>query len=68
MTVSSPELDRLVSLVAEATTVVSKLGPGLERVADLLGRALEDLRAIQAQGGRPDEGLRPDQLTTGNDR
>ncbi len=62
------DLDRLVSLVDDAKAAASKLGPGLDRVADLLARALDDLHAIQAHGGRPDEGLRPDQLTSDNDR
>ena len=68
MTTAASDLDTIVSLVEQARMAATRAGSGLEHISELLGRALDDLHALQARGGRPDEGLRPDQLNSDNDR
>jgi hypothetical protein len=55
-------------LIEAARAEAERLKPDTANIVQLLGEALLQARNIAGHGGRPDEGLRPDQLTTENDR
>ena len=60
-------LEHHVTLIEAAKNEAERLQPDTANIAQLLGEALLQARNISGHGGRPDEGLRPDQLTTEND-
>ncbi len=61
------DLAHLLASIEAARAHAERLGPLARRVAALLEEAALTARSLQAHGGRPDEGLRPEQLTTEND-
>jgi hypothetical protein len=65
---SQHDLLHLSSLIEAARSQAGKSGPELASVGRLLDEALATLRELQASGGKPDEGLRPDELNTENDK
>lgn len=67
MTSSPHHLAHLASLIEAAKVQAESDGPELGRVARLLGEALAAVRGLRANGGRADEGLRPEELNTEND-
>ncbi len=67
MSVSQHDLNHLVALINAAKDHAQRLGPEVEPVRRLLDEALLVVRDVQAHGGKADEGLRPQDLTTGND-
>ena len=68
MTISQHDLAHLTSLIDAAKAHAARLGPEVRAVSGLLDEALAFVREMQAHGGRADEGLRPDDLTTDNDK
>ena len=67
MTVSQHDLEHLAALINSAKAHADRLGPEVRAVCSLLGESLTVVRELQGNGGKADEGLRPDQLTTEND-
>ena len=68
MPISHHDLTHLISLIEAAKAHAVGLGPDEGTVSGLLDQALLAVRALDAHGGTPDEGLRPDELTTDNDK
>ena len=60
-------LDTLVRLLTEARSEADRLGPCAKAIAQHLGEALTEARALAAHNGRPDEGKRPEELSSAND-
>ena len=60
-------LSHLVALIGAAQAHAETLGPEAGEARRLLGEALAAARSADGRGGRPDEGLRPEDLTTDND-
>lgn len=67
MSASQHDLDHLAALVDQAKAHAERLGPDVGPVARLLGEALVSLREVQENGGRADEGTRPQDLSSDND-
>jgi hypothetical protein len=67
MTASQHDLDHLAALVEAAKAHAARLGPDVGPVSRLIDDALAMLREVQANGGRADEGTRPQDLTSDND-
>jgi len=67
MNISVPDLAQLSALIETAKKEAERLQPDTANIAQLLGEALLQAQSITRHGGRPDEGLRPDQLTSEND-
>ncbi len=67
MTASRHDLDHLASLVNAAKAHAERLGPDVGPVSRLLDDALVMLLEVQANGGRADEGTRPQDLSSDND-
>ncbi|MBV9078254.1 MAG: hypothetical protein JO048_12310 [Methylobacteriaceae bacterium] len=65
---STHDLAHLVALIEAAKSAADRLGPAAGASADHLGRALDAARSAAGREGRPDEGIRPESLTTDNDR
>ena len=61
------KLDTLISLLAEARAEAERLGPTGKIIARQLDEALNEARLLSAQGGRADEGRRPQDLSSAND-
>ena len=68
MTISPTDLAHLISLIEAAKAEAVQLGAAGRTVTDKLDEALGSTRAILAQGGQPNEGIAPDELTTANDK
>jgi hypothetical protein len=68
MNISAHDIAHLTALIEAAQAEAERLRPDTANIVQLLGEALLQARNIAGHGGRPDEGLRPDQLTTENDR
>lgn len=62
------DVTHLASLIEAARSQAQKLGPAAGAVASCLDEALTAARSLEAKGGRADEGLRPEDLTTDNDK
>lgn len=58
----------LVALIEAAQAEAVRAGEGASAVRTSLEQALLAARGLAASGARPDEGLRPDELTTDNDK
>jgi hypothetical protein len=67
MTSSQHDLSHLIALVEAAKAHAARLGPEVGPVSRLLDEAIVRVRELQANGGKADEGLRPQDLTTEND-
>ncbi|NNM72237.1 hypothetical protein [Enterovirga aerilata] len=67
MTVSQHDLAHLAALIEAAQAHAGRLGPEVRAVCGLLEEALTIVRELQSNGGKADEGLRPQELTTEND-
>ena len=67
MNISAHDIAHLSALIETAKTESERLKPDTANISELLGEALLQARSIARHGGRPDEGLRPDQLTSEND-
>jgi hypothetical protein len=67
MNISVSDLAHLSTLIETAKKEAERLKPDTANIAHLLGEALLQAHSIARHGGRPDEGLRPDQLTSEND-
>ncbi len=67
MTVSQHDLAHLAALIEAAGSHAGRLGPEIQPVRSHLEESLTILRELQSNGGRADEGIRPQQLTTEND-
>jgi hypothetical protein len=67
MSASQHDLTHLAALVEAANAHAVRLGPEVGPVCRLLDEALATLREVQANGGRADEGLRPQDLSSDND-
>ena len=61
-------LARLSSLIEAAKSQAEKLGASGRSVSDLLDQALHSARALGGRVGSMEEGLRPEDLTTDNDK
>lgn len=68
MTVSQHDLSHLTALIEAAKAHAAGLGPDLRAVSGLLDESLTFVRELQHNGGKADEGLRPQDLTTANDK
>lgn len=67
MTVSSHDLAHLTALIEAAKAHAGRLGPEMRAVCSLLDESLTRVRDLKSNGGKADEGLRPQDLTTEND-
>ena len=67
MTVSSHDLAHLSALIEAAKAHAVRLGPEIRAVCSLLEESLTVVHELQGNGGKADEGLRPQDLTTEND-
>ena len=61
------KLDTLIKLLGEARAEAERLGPAGKVIAHQLEEALTEAQTLAAHGGRPDEGKRPDELSSAND-
>lgn len=61
------KIDTLIRLLGEARAEAEQLGPGGRVIVGHLDEALTEARSLAAQRGRPDEGKRPEQLSSDND-
>jgi hypothetical protein len=68
MAASHSDLQKLISLIEAAKAGADRLGPDGGTTAGHLDQALVAARAIDAHGGRPDEGVPVENLTTDNDK
>ena len=68
MSASPHDVRHLVNLIETAKAEAARLGPALQDVAGALDAAVASARAALGAGGQPDEGLRPEDLTTANDK
>ena len=62
------DLAHLLSLIEAANAQAAKLGDSGRSVSGLLDRALLGARALDTRSGSAKEGLRPEDLTTDNDK
>ena len=67
MTVSQHDLAHLAALIEAAKAHAARLGPEVRAVCSHLEESLTLVRELQSNGGKADEGLRPQDLTTEND-
>jgi hypothetical protein len=67
MTVSQHDLAHLAALIDAAKAHASRLGPEVRGASSQLDQASAFVRELQSNGGKADEGLRPQDLTTQND-
>ncbi|MBM0204827.1 hypothetical protein JNW90_18425 [Micromonospora sp. STR1s_5] len=67
MTVSHPDLAHLEALIEAAKAHAVRLGPEVRGICSQLDQASAFVRELQSNGGKADEGLRPQDLTTQND-
>lgn len=67
MTSSDRDFQHLVALIKAARAEAERLGSGAEPVIGALDEAERSAQALLADDGRPDEGVRPNNLTTEND-
>lgn len=68
MATADHDLSHLLALVEAARAEAGRLGAAAGSVPETLARAADEVRARLAEGGRPDEGIRPEDLTTDNDK
>lgn len=68
MTSTPSDLARLVSLIEAAREEALGLGPVAREIALQLERTARAARNAGADDGLPDQGLRPEELNTGNDQ
>lgn len=68
METSTDPIAHLCALIGAAKAEADRLRLDSANIPGLLAEALREAEAILAHGDRPDEGLRPQQLTTENDR
>ena len=68
MSAEPHDVAHLVALIEATKAEAARLGPGLGGVPGHLEQALIEARGLLARHCRADEGLRPEDLTTGNDR
>lgn len=61
------DIAHLLTLIEAARDEAERLGPRAGGIAGRLQRAAVEARSIASHGGQPAEGLRPEELTTGND-
>lgn len=61
------KLDTLIRLLGDARAESERLGPAGKIISAQLDEALTEARGLAAHGGRPDEGKRPDELSSAND-
>jgi hypothetical protein len=54
-------------LIEAAKSHAARIGPEVRAVCSLLDESLTVLHELQANGGKADEGLRPQDLTSEND-
>jgi hypothetical protein len=62
-----PKIDTLLKLIAEARDEAERLGPVTAGIARRLEEAIVEARGLAAKGGEPDQGKRPDELSSAND-
>lgn len=60
-------LETLMKLLGDARAEAERLGPTGQGIASQLEEALCEAHALAANGGEPDEGKRPDELSSAND-
>ena len=60
-------IDTLIGLLGEARAEADRLGPAAEAIGRQLDEALTEARHLAAHDGRPDEGRRPEELSSAND-
>ena len=63
-----PDFTHLLSLLEAASAEAERLGPAAADIARRLETATSAARSVMGQAGARDEGLRPEDLTTGNDK
>jgi hypothetical protein len=68
MPASEHDLVHLVALIESAKAHADATGPEAQGIGRMLDEALQATRTLQARGGVADEGIRPEDLTTGNDK
>ena len=68
MSASEHDLQHLVALIEAARAQAGRAGAVAAQVAASLDQAARSTRALLAGGGQPEEGLRPEDLTTENDK
>lgn len=61
------ELDTLMKLLGDARSEAERLGPTGRTIAGQLEEAIREVQALTARGGSPDEGKRPEELSSAND-
>lgn len=61
------KIDTLLKLIGEARDEAERLGPVTAGIARRLGEAMAEARGIAAKDGEPDQGKRPDELSSAND-
>ena len=67
MSTAHHDLAHLLALIEAARSHAARIGPEVGSVSRLLDEAVVAVLALEGHGGRPDEGLRPQDLTTDND-
>ncbi|WP_375461333.1 hypothetical protein [uncultured Enterovirga sp.] len=68
MSSAPPDFAHLATLIESAKAEAKRIGSSAAEVARSLEAAAAAARSATAQGGRPDEGIPPDELTTDNDK
>lgn len=58
----------LATLIESAKAEATRLGPAAAEAVRSLEAAAVAARSAAAHGGRPDEGMRPDELSSSNDK
>jgi hypothetical protein len=61
------KLDHLIQLLGDARAEAGRLGQAGRVIVRQLEEALTEARALAAHGGKPDEGKRPEELSSAND-
>ena len=62
-----PKIDTLLKLIDEARAEAERVGPPASGIARQLEETMVEARALVAKGGEPDQGKRPDELSSAND-
>ena len=62
-----PKIDTLLTLIGHAREEAARLGPATAGITRRLDEAMAEARGIAAKGGEPDQGKRPDELSSAND-
>ena len=61
------KFETLIRLLTEARAEAGRLGPTGHSIVTQLEEALTEARCLAASDGRPDEGKRPEDLSSAND-